>query len=291
MTASIELSAQPRGGFREVLRQLSRSWSAMAAAAVISIYLLVALLAPIVSPFDPLEMHYDDRFVRPGSKYLFGTDESGRDIFSRVIDGSRITLTVGFGSAILSLLLGLPLGLLAGFLGGRVDNIIMRVLDGLMAFPSIILAMVMVAVFGSGMFNLILAIGVLLSPTLARITRSAVLMHKHREYVMASRAIGASSPRIMLRTVLPNCWSPIIVNTSLTIAVAIKVETSLGFLGLGVTIPHASWGSLLHSGYLNLGRSPWYAIFPGLNIFLVILALNLLGDGLRDALEPRLRQR
>jgi peptide/nickel transport system permease protein len=285
------LTIQPRGGLREVLRSLLKSRAAIAAAIVVFLYLGVAVFAPVISPYSPVEMHYDDRFMAPSAKYLFGTDESGRDLLSRIMDGSRITLSVGFGSALVALALGLPLGLLAGFLGGAVDDVIMRILDGLLAFPSIILAMVMVAVFGNGLENLILAIGVLFSPTLARITRSAVLVQKNRDYVLAARAVGASDARIMLRTVLPNCWSPIIVNMSLTIAVSIKVETSLGFLGLGVTIPHASWGALLRAGYLNLGRAPWYAIFPGLNIFLIILALNLLGDGLRDALEPRLRER
>jgi len=291
MSDNVSLSLKPRGGVREMWRVLRRSWTAMAAGAIILFYAFMAILAPLIAPYDPLEMHFDDRFASPNARFLFGTDESGRDILSRIVDGSRITLSVGFGSIVISLCLGIPLGLTAGFFGGAVDDIIMRVLDGLFAFPSIILAMVMVAVFGTGFFNLLIAIGVLMSPRLARITRSAVLVQKQRDYVLASRAVGCSDRRIMFRSVLPNCLSPIIVDTSLSVAVAIKVETALGFLGLGVTIPRASWGALLNSGYQNLIRAPWYAIFPGLNIFFIILALNLLGDGLRDALEPRLRER
>lgn len=282
---------KPRGGIQEVWRNLKHSYRAMVSIVILAGYILMAVFAPVLAPYNPVEMHYDDRFVPPCSRYLFGTDESGRDIFSRIIDGSRITLTVGFGSIVFSLLLGLPLGLMAGFFGGRVDNVIMRILDGLFAFPSIILAMTMVAVFGSNLINLLIAIGIVMSPRLARITRSAVLTQKTREYVVAARAIGSPNNRIIWRTILPNCLSPIIVDTSLSVAIAIKVETALGFLGLGVTIPRASWGYLLNSGYHNLTRAPWYAVFPGLNIFLVILALNLLGDGLRDALEPRLRER
>jgi peptide/nickel transport system permease protein len=291
LSDALKLSAKPRGGLREVWRNLQRNRLAMVASGVLLVYFLMAVLAPIVAPYDPLEMHFEDRFQGPSTNYFFGTDESGRDLLSRIMSGSRITLTIGFGSILISLMLGIPLGMIAGFVGGRVDDVIMRILDGLFAFPSIILAMVMVAIFGTGMLNLLIAIGILFAPGLARITRSTVLVHKEREYVMASRAIGADNLRIMFRTILPNCLSPIIVNASLSVAVAIKVETALGFLGLGVKIPYASWGYLLNSGYQNLVRAPWYAIFPGLNIFLVILALNLLGDGLRDALEPRLRNR
>ncbi len=292
MSESLDtLKPKTRSQLREMWRGFKKNKLAMAAAVVLIGYIFMAVFAPWVAPYDPLEMHFRDRFKAPSAQYLFGTDESGRDIFSRVIDGSRTTLTVGFGSILISLLLGVPLGLIAGFFGGRIDDIIMRILDGLFAFPSIILAMTMIAVFGTGLANLVIAIGILLSPRLARITRSAVLVQRQRDYVMASRALGSGDQRIMLRTILPNCLSPIIVDMSLSVAVAIKVETALGFLGLGVQVPHASWGSLLHSGYMNLMRASWYAILPGANIFLVILALNLLGDGLRDALEPRLRER
>lgn len=284
-------AARSAGGLPEVFRRLRRGWLTVVSALILLGFILMAIFAPVITPYGALEMHFDDRFVPPSREYWFGTDESGRDIFSRVVDGSRITMSVGFGSIVLSLLLGLPLGLIAGSLGGKVDNVIMRVLDGLFAFPIIVLALALVAAFGASFTNLIVAIGILLAPRLARICRSAVLVQQQRDYVLAARAIGSPANRTLFRTILPNCLSPIIVDASLSIAIAIKVEASLSFLGLGVQVPYASWGSLLSFGYQNLGRAPWYAIFPGLCIFLVVLSINLVGDGIRDALEPRLRNR
>jgi peptide/nickel transport system permease protein len=284
-------TVRSQGGPFEFVRRLRRGWLTLVAAAILLGFVLMAIFAPVIAPYSPLEMHFDDRFAPPSREYLFGTDESGRDIFSRVVDGSRITMSVGFGSILLSLLVGLPLGLVAGFVGGRVDSVIMRVLDGLFAFPIIVLALALVAAFGASIPNLVFAIGILLAPRLARITRATVLVQEQRDYVLAARAMGAPGGRMLFRTILPNCLSPIIVDASLSIAIAIKVEASLSFLGLGVQVPHASWGSLLSFGYLDLGRAPWYAIFPGLCIFLVVLSINLVGDGVRDALEPRLRQR
>lgn len=284
-------TVRARGGVISTLRRLQRGWLTLAAAVILLGFVLMAIFAPVIAPYNPLEMHFDDRFAPPSAQYWFGTDESGRDIFSRVVDGSRITMSVGFGSIILSLLIGLPLGLVAGFAGGRVDSVIMRILDGLFAFPIIILALALVAAFGASITNLILAIGILLSPRVARISRSTVLVQEQRDYVLAARSIGSPNNRILFRTILPNCLSPIIVDASLSIAIAIKVEASLSFLGLGVQVPYASWGSLLSFGYLDLTRAPWYAIFPGLCIFLVVLSINLVGDGVRDALEPRLRHR
>jgi peptide/nickel transport system permease protein len=280
-----------RRRFVTVRRAASRNPLTLVMGAVTLLYIGVALTAPWISPHDPAAMHFRDRFQAPSLTYPMGTDESGRDILSRVIHGTRVTVAVGFGSVAIAALAGTALGLLAGFRGGIVDHLIMRVFDGLLAFPSLILAMTLVAVFGPTAGNLILAIGIFLTPPMARIVRSAVLAQREREYVHAARLLGAGDRYVAFRVILPNCLSSIIVQTSLSVAIAIKVEAFLSFLGMGTQIPDASWGLLLANGYQFLNRAWWYSIFPAVNILVIVLALNLVGDGLRDWMEPRLRHR
>lgn len=260
-------------------------------ATVVVTYALVGLIAPWISPKDPAAMHYQDRLRPPSLQYPLGTDESGRDLVSRLIHGTRVTVAVGFGAVALSSGMGVAVGLLAGYRGGWFDHLAMRILDGLLAFPSVVLAMVLVAVFGPSSTNLALAIGVLLTPPMARIVRGSVLAERDKEYVQAAVAAGAGSLYLGLRVILPNCLSSITVQASLSAAAAIKVEAFLSFLGMGTQIPDASWGLLLATGYLYLNRAWWYSVFPALNIFLIVLALNVTGDSLRDALEPRSRHR
>jgi peptide/nickel transport system permease protein len=260
-------------------------------AAVTLFYIGVALAAPWISPHDPATMHFRDRFQAPSLSYPMGTDESGRDLLSRMIHGTRVTVAVGFGSVAIAVVSGTALGLVAGFHGGWVDNLIMRIFDALLAFPSLILAMALVAVFGPTSGNLTLAIGIFLTSPMARIVRSAVLAQRAKEYVDAARLLGAGDAYVAFRVILPNCLSSIIVQTSLSVAVAIKVEAFLSFLGMGTQIPDASWGLLLANGYQFLNRAWWYSMFPALNIFVIVLSLNLVGDGLRDLTDPKLRHR
>jgi peptide/nickel transport system permease protein len=271
-----------------MLGRFARNRFAAAMAVVVVAYTAIALLAPWISPHDPARMHYRDRLQSPSWTYLLGTDESGRDLLSRIIHGTRVTVIVGFGAVTIALAAGVMLGLAAGYRGGWFDHLVTRVLDALFAFPSVILAMTLVAVFGPSPKNLMVAIGILLTPPMARIVRSTVLAEREKDYVQAALAAGASDSYVGLRVILPNCLSSIIVQGSLSAAAAIKVEAFLSFLGLGTNIPDASWGLLLANGYQYLNRAWWYGVFPALNIFLIVLALNVVGDGFRDALEPRL---
>jgi peptide/nickel transport system permease protein len=243
----------------------------------------------VLAPYNPLEMHVRDRFSSPSPSYLLGTDETGRDMLSLILYAARISLTVAVSAETLAVLLGIPLGLAAGYRSGLMDDIIMRALDGFLAFPGILLALTIVGMFGTQVQFLILALGIINTPYVARIMRAAVVGERGKDYVLAARALGASAPRIMFRGILPNCLSPLIVQASLGVAFAILTEASLSFLGLGVQPPAASWGTLLQVGYSYIRVTPWYILFPGIFIFATVWSLNMLGDALRDALDPRLR--
>jgi len=252
---------------------------------------VLAVLAPILPLSDPAEIHATARLAAPSKRYFFGTDELGRDLFSRVIYGSRISCTIGLSAMLFSLLIGVPLGLAAGFAGKWADILIGRFLDGLLAFPGVLLALAIIASFGANMTNLVLAIGIVGVPSVARVTRSKVLVEREKDYVLAARVVGRPEWQIAFTAVLLNSLSPIIVQGSLATATAILAEASLSFLGLGVQPPNASWGSLLQSGYSYISKAPWYGLFPGLAVFITVLALNVIGDALQDRLDPRLRQR
>ena len=227
--------------------------------------------------------------MAPSARYWLGTDDLGRDILSRIIFGARVSLMVGTIAIGIAAVAGVSLGLAAGFLGGRIDGLIMRVMDALLAFPAILLAIALMAVLGPSLENAMIAIGIISIPAFARITRANVLSLREKEFVEAARALGGGGLYLASVVILPNCLSPIIVQASLGVGNAILVEAALSFLGLGVQPPEPSWGSMLAFGRSLLGQAPWYATFSGLAIFVTVLALNFLGDGLREALDPRLR--
>ena len=261
----------------------SRRW-------VLTLIALAALLAPVIAPHDPLAINTNARFAGPSANYWLGSDELGRDLFSRILFGTRVTIVVGLSAVAITFLIGVPLGLIAGYRGRLTGDLIMRSMDVLLAIPGLLLALTLVATFGPSTVNATLAIGVMGVPGVARLTRAVVLVEGGLDYVLAARATGATDMRIALRTILPNCLPPLIVQASLTMAQAILIEAALSYIGLGVQPPWSSLGSLLRSGYGFISHSVSYITFPGLTIFLIVWSLNLLGDGLRDALDPRLRQ-
>jgi ABC-type dipeptide/oligopeptide/nickel transport system permease subunit len=248
---------------------------------------LVALAAPYLAPYDPLEMHTADKLSPPSAVYPMGTDEFGRDVLSRVLFGGRIAFVVGGISVALATMVGVTVGLIAGYESAWFDTVTMRFFDALLAFPAILLAIVILAVLGPGIFNAMLAVAIVNIPIFARLARANVLAEKHKDYVDAARAIGAKPNRILFRTILPNSVATIIVQVTVSFAAAVLLESSLSFLGLGVPLPAPSWGSMLSIGRGFMAYAPWYPIFPGLAIMLLVLGVYLLGDGLRDVLDPR----
>ena len=273
----------------EALQILLRRKGALFGLAVIGLFVLVALLAPWIAPHDPLATSWSAVRKAPSAAYWLGTDEIGRDVLSRVIWGARASLLAGVVSVSLSLLLGLPIGLLAGYLGGWVDAVISRMVDAMLACPFLILAIALAAFLGPSLTNAMIAIGISATPIFVRLTRGQVLAVKVEDYVEAARAIGNSRLRIALRHVLPNIVAPLIVQATLAIAAAVIAEASLSFLGLGQQPPAPSWGSMLNTAKNYVDQAPWMAIWPGVSIFLLVLSFNLVGDGLRDALDPRHR--
>ena len=277
-------------GFKSLAQTLRRRRPAAIAALVLTLIALAALLAPVIAPHDPLAINTNARFAGPSANYWLGSDELGRDLFSRILFGTRVTIVVGLSAVAITFLIGVPLGLIAGYRGRLTGDLIMRSMDVLLAIPGLLLALTLVATFGPSTVNTTLAIGVMGVPGVARLTRAVVLVEGGLDYVLAARATGATDMRIALRTILPNCLPPLIVQASLTMAQAILIEAALSYIGLGVQPPWSSLGSLLRSGYGFISHSVSYITFPGLTIFLIVWSLNLLGDGLRDALDPRLRQ-
>ncbi len=270
--------------------RLRRHPSAVVGGAIFVFMALVAVLAGVLAPYHPYEGYtVRDSLTEPGGRFLLGTDDVGRDILSRIIHGARISLTVGIVVQAISITIGTMLGLLSGFLGRKVDDVISAVTTVMMAFPSLLFAIVVMAVIGPSIFNVFIALGLVTWPAVCRLVRGEVLSLKEREFILAARTIGATGPRTMLRHILPNCAGPIIVVGTLGLASAILAEASLSFLGLGVQPPTPSWGSMLAQGRDFIHQAWWMTTFPGAAIFVTILGLNLLGDGLRDALDPRLR--
>lgn len=276
----------------EIWQRLLRNKMAMLGLAILAILALLAIFADVIADYDTMVVaqNIPERLQGPSAAHWFGTDEFGRDIFARIIHGGRVSLVVGLISVSVSLLAGGSLGAFAGFYGGRVDNVIMRVMDIFLAVPSILLAITIVAALGTNLVNVMLAIGVSGIPTFARIVRAAVMGVKDQEFVESARAIGETNTAIIFREILPNCMAPIIVQSTLSVASAILSSASLSFIGLGVQPPDPEWGAMLSSGRNFLRDAMHITLFPGLAIVVTILALNLLGDGLRDALDPRLKQ-
>jgi peptide/nickel transport system permease protein len=280
---------------RDVVRRLLRHRGAVAGLVVILLFFAAALLAPSLSPYDPLAQDLNRRLQGPSSAHPLGLDDFGRDILSRVMYGARISLTVGFMSVGIAVVGGLLLGLVAGFYttgrwGRVIDIIIMRTSDILLAFPAVLLAIAIVTAFGPGLRNAMLAIAIIYLPRFIRIVRAAILVEKEQTYIEAGQALGMSHRRLLLRHLLPNVMSPVIVQATLGLAEAIIEAAALSFLGLGATPPTPEWGAMLSEGRSYLRLAPWVTFFPGMAIFLIVVSFNLLGDGLRDALDPRLRR-
>jgi ABC-type dipeptide/oligopeptide/nickel transport system permease subunit len=273
------------------LPRLLRDRSGLAGLILITIYLIAALAGAFsLTPYPPNEQHVQDLMQGPSAQYLMGTDMFGRDVFSRVVRGATNSLKVGLLSVAISSLIGIALGSVAGYIGGQFDNVTMRVMDIFFAFPAILLALVIVAALGPGMRNTILAISVVYMPIFARVARGPTLTVKAKEYVLAARSIGTRRSAILRKHILPNITAPLIVQVSLALSWAILTEAGLSFLGLGSQPPEPSWGNMLSESRTLLELAPWLAIFPGLAIMFAVLGFNLLGDGLRDLLDPRLRQ-
>ena len=267
---------------------IRRSSYVMIGGIIVVILIICSILAPVIAPFDPLEAHPVDRLQSPSADYLLGTDELGRDILSRMLYGSQVSVIVGISCVLLICLIGIPIGLVCGYYP-KVDRIVMRILDGFMAFPVIILAITLAAIWGSGLVPLIIAFSIADFPSMARIVRGSTLSVKEMEYVESARAIGAKSPYILFRYILPNCLSPIIIQSAYIFAIAILVEATLSFLGAGIPLPNPTWGNMLSASRGFMQLAPYMTIIPGSAIALFVLGLNLFGDGLRDLLDPRLR--
>jgi ABC-type dipeptide/oligopeptide/nickel transport system permease subunit len=292
-------TAQRRSPTREALRNLWKHKSGKAGIFILTFLVLVAIFAPVIAPYDPTQILKDEQRRSPPcihlltcpldqQQHIFGIDGNGRDLFSRVVYGSRLSLQVGLATMTFAILIGTLIGSVAAYAGGVVDNILMRIMDVLMAFPSLLLAIAIVSVLGMGLINALLAIGIVSIPRFARLVRSTVLSVKELEYVQASRALGASPMHILFRRILPNAITPLIVQGTLGIATAILDAAALSFLGLGAEPPIPEWGLMLGEEKNSIFSAPYLVIFPGIAIMLTVLGFNLLGDGLRDALDPRL---
>ncbi|MBM3522011.1 MAG: ABC transporter permease [Alphaproteobacteria bacterium] len=274
---------------RRALRRLFKRKAAVFGLCVVTLFVLIALLAPFIAPFDPIKTSWTTIRKAPSAMHWFGTDENGRDILSRIIHGASASLRAGVISVSIAVCLGVPIGLIAGFRGGWLDALISRITDAMLACPFLILAIAMAAFLGPSLRNAMIAIGISATPIFIRLSRGTTMATVVEDYVEAARAVGNPRWRIALRHVLPNIVPPVLVQATLAIAMAIIAEASLSFLGLGQQPPAPSWGSMLNSAQRFLSQAPWMAIFPGLSIFVVVLAFNLLGDGLRDALDPKSR--
>lgn len=301
MTATPDLAEKPPAGARQ--QMLAELWSYFREnrGAVVGLWvtvglIIVAMAAPLLAPHDPTAQFRDAFLVPPvwqeggSSRFILGTDAIGRDILSRLIYGARFSLFIGVVVVSIALVGGIVIGLVAGFFGGWADAVIMRVMDVILAFPSLLLALVLVAILGPGLLNAMIAIALVLQPHFARLTRAAVMSEKNREYVVAAQVAGAGRLRLMFRTILPNCVAPLIVQGTLSFSSAILDAAALGFLGMGAQPPTPEWGTMLAEAREFILRAWWVVTFPGLAILITVLAINLMGDGLRDALDPKLKR-
>lgn len=287
---------KPPSALREFWFYFSVNRGAVVGLVVFSLLILVAVFAPVIAPYSP-DVQFRDALLKPpfwdgnaDPRFLLGTDPVGRDILSRLIHGARYSLFIGFFVVVGALIVGVVLGVLAGYFRGWVDVVIMRVMDIILAFPPLLLALVLVAILGPGLFNAMIAIALVLQPHFARLVRAAVMAEKNREYVTAARLSGAGHLRLMLVTILPNCLGPLIVQATLSFSNAILEAAALGFLGMGAQPPTPEWGTMLASAREFIIKAPWVVTFPGLAILITVLAINLIGDGLRDALDPKLKR-
>jgi peptide/nickel transport system permease protein len=286
-----EVDPTYRSNFQYGLGRLMSNRYNVIGGVILLLFVLCALLAPLMAPYDPNRIDLKSVLNAPSAAHLLGTDKLGRDIFSRILHGTSVSLIVGVGAVGFSFAVGCTLGMIAGFIKGAIGSSIMRFMDALWSFPSLILALSIATVIGPGIKNIIIAVGITFTPGFARIMYAQVLVTQEEVYVKAARALGASDLRLLLAHVFPNCLPPLIVYSSLMAAQAIIAEAGLSFLGIGVIPPRAAWGSMLREGYPYLRMAPWASVFPGAMIFLLVLALNFLGDGLRDALDVKMTQK
>lgn len=273
-----------------VWRRLRRSKTAVAGLVIVGVYLFLALCGPWLAPYDPYFQDLNLSYLRPCMDHWLGCDEFGRDILSRILYDARVSLVIQFWAVMISLVIGTFLGSVSGYFGGRIDEVVMRLMDIMMAFPGILLALAIVAILGPSLTNLIVAIGINSVPGFSRVARGAVISVKKNDYVMAARAIGESDLSILFRYVLPNAISPIIVQTTMRMATVLLTAAGLGFLGLGVQPPSPEWGTMLSAARVYLRSAPHVAVIPGVTIMIVVLGFNFFGDGLQDALNPRLKE-
>lgn len=289
LTPSLSGGRASAGLWRDAGRRLRRDHGAMAGLIIIALLVLVAIFASSLAPYDPNDQSFRIKNKPPSAEHWLGTDEFGRDVFSRILVGTRVALFVGIVPVLIALALGVTLGLVAGYYGRGIDQVVMRLIDIMLAFPWLLLAIGIMAVLGPGINNVAIAVAIVYIPAFARIVRGSVLSIKEKEYIEAARAMGQPDYRIIVRHVLANAWAPIIVLATLSIGQAIIYAAGLSFIGLGTQPPNADWGVMLSSGREYLRDAPWLGFFPGLAILITVLAFNLFGDGLRDALDPRLR--
>lgn len=278
-----------RSRLRATVETVMRNRLAVTGLIVLLLLVILALFAPLIAPFGINELDVANRLAGPSAEHWFGTDELGRDVFSRMIIASRVSLQVGFIAVGIALAVGVPIGLIAGYYGGGVDSTLMRMMDVLFSIPAIVLAIAILAALGPGIINAMIAIGIVYTPIFARVTRGSVLALRDAIFVRAARSLGATDARILRAHILPNVIAPIIVQASLSLAFAILAEAALSFLGLGVQPPDPAWGRMLAEGRSFFRQAPWMAIFPGIGILVTVMAFNFVGDGLRDALDPQQR--
>ncbi|WP_410050628.1 ABC transporter permease [Bosea sp. BH3] len=277
---------------RDTTRFISRGGTfAWVGLGLLAAIVLMAVFAPLIAPYDPLTQDIVNRLMPPSSEFWLGTDSYGRDVLSRIIYGARISLFVGLVSILIAMTLGTALGVISGYIGGRFDAFVMALVDLMLSFPSLLLGMLVAAVLGASLENLIIAIAITEIAPFVRLARAPTLVLKEQEFVQAARSMGCTHQRIMRVHILPNLIADILVMGSLWMATAIRTEASLSFIGLGVKPPTATWGGMIREGFENILEAWWLAVFPSVFVFLTVLALNLLGDGLRDATDPKLRQR
>lgn len=292
LTKSIDVkvkSEQAISPWKEAWRTFRKSKTALVGTGIVAFFVFLALFGSVIAPQGINEQNLTLRLLPPSSEHWFGTDDFGRDIFSRVVLGARISLAVGFFSVCLSIVVGCFLGVIAGYYGRWLDKIISRMFDIMLAFPSILLAIAIVAILGPSLQNALIAIAIVNVPNFGRLIRAKVLSVKEEEYIVAAKAIGMKDSRILWHHILPNSFSPVIVQGTLAIATAIIEAAALGFLGLGAEPPLPEWGKMLSDARIYLMNAPWTMIFPGLAIMLTVLGFNLMGDGLRDALDPKMK--
>jgi len=271
---------------RRVWRRLAAEPLGMAGALIVGLLLLVALLAPVFSPHPPDAINYRQILSPPSPQHLLGTDDLGRDVLSRLLYGAQLSLSAGISAVLLSVLVGVPIGLVAGYAGGMTDELVMRVFDSIIALPPLVLALTISAVLGPGLVNATIAIAIVAVPTYARLIRGQVLSIKNNDYILAARSVGVSSWTVLFRHILPNVISPVIVQAALGVGFAIILESSLSFIGLGAQPPTSTWGSMVQTGFQYLELAPWFVIAPSVAIFVAVLGANLLGEGLRNCLDP-----